>query len=65
MLRQFSLALLTLIATSVPVTAEAASPNLLFIMADDCTFRDLGCYGGQAWTPNIDKLAATGLRIDD
>lgn len=37
--------------------------NLLFVMADDCTFRDLGCYGGQAITPNIDKLATEGMRF--
>lgn len=38
-------------------------PNLLFIIADDCTFRDIGCYGGQAHTPNIDRLAAEGMRF--
>ena len=38
-------------------------PNFLFIIADDCTFRDIGCYGGQAHTPNIDKLATEGMRM--
>ena len=38
-------------------------PNFLFIIADDCTFRDIGCYGGQAHTPNIDKLATEGMRF--
>jgi uncharacterized sulfatase len=38
-------------------------PNFLFIIADDCTFRDIGCYGGQAYTPNIDKLANQGMRF--
>ncbi|MED5470777.1 MAG: sulfatase [Verrucomicrobiota bacterium] len=38
-------------------------PNLLFIIADDCTFRDIGCYGGQAKTPNIDKLASQGMQF--
>lgn len=36
---------------------------MVFIIADDCTFRDLGCYGGQAHTPNIDKLATQGMRF--
>ncbi len=41
----------------------AAKPNMVFIIADDCTFRDIGCYGGQAQTPNIDKLAKQGMRF--
>ena len=38
-------------------------PNFVFIIADDCTFRDIGCYGGQAYTPNIDKLASEGMHF--
>ena len=49
----------------VLATAAAAKPNVLIIMADDCTFSDLPLYGGQnAKTPNIDKLAAQGLTFD-
>ena len=44
-------------------TAKTAKPNFVFIIADDCTFRDIGCYGGQAHTPNIDKLASEGMRF--
>lgn len=40
-------------------------PNFMFIIADDCTYRDIGCYGGQAHTPNIDKLAAEGMRFEN
>ena len=40
-------------------------PNLLIVMADDCTYKDLSLYGGQnAKTPNIDKLAAEGVVFD-
>ena len=39
-----------------------ASPNVLFILADDLGFSDLGCYGGEIETPNLDSLAANGLR---
>ncbi len=39
------------------------NPNFVFIIADDCTFRDIGCYGGQAKTPNIDRLATEGMRF--
>ena len=43
--------------------ADKPKPNFLFVIADDCTFRDIGCYGGQAHTPNIDKLAGEGMRF--
>ncbi len=43
--------------------AAAAKPNLVFIIADDCTYSDIGCYGGQALTPNIDTLATEGMRF--
>jgi len=39
-------------------------PNFLFILGDDVTYSDLGCYGGKAVaTPNIDKLAANGMKF--
>ena len=45
-------------------TAQAADqPNMVFIIADDCTHRDIGCYGGQAHTPHIDRLASEGMRM--
>ncbi|MDP7277118.1 MAG: sulfatase [Planctomycetaceae bacterium] len=54
---------LLLVAATAPTVAAPAGPNLLFIIADDCTFRDIGCYGGQAHTPNIDRLATQGMRL--
>jgi arylsulfatase len=42
--------------------ADAKRPNILVILADDLGFSDLGCYGGEIDTPNLDKLAAGGLR---
>jgi arylsulfatase len=38
-------------------------PNFLIILADDSGFSDLGCYGGEISTPNLDRLAAGGLRF--
>lgn len=42
----------------------AAKPNVVFIMADDLGYHDLGCYGQPSIrTPNIDRLAAEGMRF--
>ncbi|MBB5351328.1 arylsulfatase [Haloferula luteola] len=41
----------------------APRPNVVFILVDDMGYSDLGCYGGEIETPNIDSLAATGLRF--
>ena len=38
-------------------------PNIVLIMADDMGFSDVGCYGGEIRTPNLDKMAAEGLRF--
>lgn len=43
--------------------AFAAPPNFLLIIADDCTYRDLGVYGGQAKTPHLDRLAREGMKF--
>ena len=51
------------VALSLCVGA-AERPNIVYIMADDCTFHELGCYGGQAHTPNIDRLATEGLLFE-
>jgi uncharacterized sulfatase len=53
---------------SLSVLAQAIrepKPNILIIMADDCTYNDLPVYGGQnAATPNIDKLVSQGLTFN-
>ena len=38
-------------------------PNILLILNDDMGYSDLGCYGGEVATPNLDRLAAGGLRF--
>ena len=43
--------------------ASRARPNIVLIMADDMGFSDIGCYGGEIHTPNLDTLAAGGLRF--
>ena len=59
----FNRLVIILFLTVVLAPLEAAKPNLVFIIADDCTFRDIGCYGGQAKTPHIDRLANQGMRF--
>jgi arylsulfatase len=53
-------AAITLLATS---TFAAGRPNIIVILADDMGFSDIGCYGGEVRTPNIDRLAAGGVRM--
>ncbi len=43
--------------------AADRKPNILVILADDLGFSDIGCYGSEIATPNLDKLAADGLRF--
>ena len=41
----------------------AVQPNLVLIMADDMGYSDVGCYGSEIQTPNVDRLAREGLRF--
>jgi len=43
--------------------APAARPNIVVILVDDMGFSDLGCYGSEIPTPNLDALAADGLKF--
>lgn len=43
--------------------AEPARPNVLLILADDLGYSDLGCYGGEIATPNLDGVARSGVRF--
>src|SRR4051812_48539492 len=44
-------------------SAMAPRPNVVFILADDLGYSDLGCYGGEIATPNLDALAREGMRF--
>lgn len=56
----------TLVIASIactPTFADEDRPNVLLILADDLGFSDLGCYGGEIATPNLDSIANNGLRF--
>jgi len=53
---------LLLLGDVEPSHAQNARPNILLIVADDMGYSDLGCFGGEIKTPNIDALAQRGVR---
>ncbi|MHC4285218.1 MAG: sulfatase-like hydrolase/transferase, partial [Planctomycetota bacterium] len=63
-----TLAMQGCLSTSAPISdrASAQRPNIIFILADDLGWTELGCYGSTFnETPNFDKLAAQGTRFTD
>ena len=50
-------------ATNARDSDAPARPNIIFILADDLGYSDIGCYGGEIATPNLDSLARDGLRF--
>jgi arylsulfatase A-like enzyme len=68
MFRRTFLKSLTLTTASVALGNSSQAtfrkkPNIILIMADDMGYSDIGCYGGEVQTPNINKLAYGGLRF--
>ncbi|HEY5312779.1 MAG TPA: sulfatase-like hydrolase/transferase, partial [Pirellulales bacterium] len=69
MFRGFA-AIMMLLCAAEAISGERARPsdrpprpNIVLIVADDLGFSDLGCYGGEIETPNLDALASGGLRF--
>ncbi|WP_291172014.1 arylsulfatase [Gimesia sp.] len=56
------LCLCLLFQSADPVSA-AEKPNIILIMCDDMGFSDIGCYGGEVQTPNLNRLAQEGMRF--
>ena len=50
-------------AFASPSAQSAELPNLVFMIADDCTYLDLSVYGGQAKTAHLEQLAAEGMQF--
>ena len=54
----------SLLANTFTIAApRVARPNIIVILVDDMGFSDIGCYGGEIETPNLDSLANNGLRF--
>lgn len=56
--------LLFLLLGASVACAAPEKPNIIFILADDLGMPDVGCYGGVFKTPNLDNLAASGMRFE-
>jgi arylsulfatase A-like enzyme len=64
MQRSLFLIVFYLFVICAPVHAQKPRPNIIYIMADDMGYADLGCYGHKEYqTPNMDKLAAQGVKF--
>ena len=57
------LSALALVGSVAASAHTAEKPNIVLIVADDMGYSDLGCYGGEIETPNLDALAENGLRF--
>lgn len=64
-MNRFLLSLVVVAIGGATVTGAPAAqqPNIIVILSDDMGFSDIGCYGGEIATPNLDALAAKGLRF--
>ena len=56
--------LLSLTAASAEVNAEAPRPHVVFLLADDLGFGDVGWHGSEIRTPHLDALAASGTKLE-
>lgn len=57
--------LITSVITIVSPSRLSQQPNILLILADDYGFHDIGYHGSEIQTPNLDKLAGEGVKLEN
>jgi arylsulfatase A-like enzyme len=62
-MKSFVLLLLISLSFTFSFAQKSEKPNIIIILADDLGFSDLGCYGSEIHTPNLDELAKDGLKM--
>src|SRR3954464_3151674 len=63
-MRAFLTSLVSAVLLTVAAFGQASKPNIVFILADDLGYGELGCYGQKKFaTPNIDRLPGQGMRV--
>src|SRR6476660_6838055 len=61
--RAFGLLCVFCVSSFTSTAASATRPNVVVLLVDDMGFSDIGCYGSEIPTPNLDRLASNGLRF--
>ncbi len=61
--KAFAAVLASLLVVFRPLAASGSRPNIVVILVDDMGYSDIGCYGGEIRTPNLDGLARAGVRF--
>lgn len=57
--------LIVLFFNTFPVQGKSSQPHILFVLADDFGYNDIGYHGSEIKTPNLDKLAGDGIRLEN
>lgn len=63
MVRYFLFLIYPFFFSSEVKAQQSAKPNIIFTVADDLGYSDIGCYGGEIKTPSLNKMANEGLRL--